>query len=253
MGLSTLVPILLLALLCQDGLAQPPDSVVWKLRAGFLAADASMSDRTRTRGLLGNILDMAGRDPDLLTAGRAIVSGVPALSHTPFAVVSSPEMSDEERVEELRDQLADGSREALVPLCCLLVELGRAEEARAYMEGMGSEVPATRRDLAVAAAWYGRFDVYPLVAGEMEVPADLEGDSRGLHIAAVLALGWMQPAPDGLFHGPDLLWEPVMERFAEAFEPGSRFSSGHSWVSLREVESWFEAVINNRSRAARGL
>jgi hypothetical protein len=173
--------------------------------------------------------------------------GAGPLHNSPFRIITSDELTDRGKVAALREQLLDGNRDVLVPLVCFLVELGRIEEAEAYMAGMGIEVPATRRDLAVAAAWYGRFDVYPLMVHDLAIPADLEGDSRELQFAAVIALGWIDLAPDGLFHGEELLWTPLMDRFIDAYSPGASLNSRYDWVSMREMEVWFEDVGSGES------
>lgn len=223
---------------------RPPDSTMWQLRAGSLDPGAVSLDRLQTRMFLSNLLDLSWSDPLLLEAAASLTSGAGSASRSPVAILVSAGTSDGEKVQALREQLVGGSTDALVPLACLLVELGRTEEAAAYMEGMGVDIPATRYDLAVAAAWYGRFDVYPLMVEDLEVPPDVEGDSRESQIAAMIALGWLEPAPDGLFHGTGMLWRPVLQRFAEAFSPGVSPRVSRVWVSLREMEAYFLQAVS---------
>ena len=241
-----LVTSLLLPAVTGQFSSTPPDSVMWKLEAGFITPDASALGRVQVRRLLSNLLDIAWTDPALIAAGSSITQGAGPVHHSPFRIITSEELSDRGKIDALREQLLDGNRNVLVPLVCFLVELGRVEEAETYMVGMGVDVPATRRDLAVAAAWYGRFDVYPLMVRDLAIPADLEGDSRELQFAAIIALGWINLAPDGLFHGEQILWVPLMDRFIDAYCPGADLSCRHDWVSMREMEAWFETVASGQ-------
>lgn len=223
-----------------------PDSLSWRLKAGWLHDEPSSLDRSQIMLFLTDLLDRGWSEPELVMAAVSMTAGAGPAHNTAFRIVSSSELSDAGKVRALRDQLLGGNRRMLVPLACLLVELGRIAEATAYMEGLGIEIPATRRDLALAAAWYGRYELYPILVLDPPVPEDLEGDSRALQIAGVIQLGWMTTCPDGFFHGDDLVWLPSMTGFAAAYEPGSSFSCTRDWVSTSSIEAYFERLAGSR-------
>jgi hypothetical protein len=142
--------------------------------------------------------------------------------------------------EFLRSSLKTGDMQALVPLVASLVAEGRLDEARAYMEGRGELIPATRHDLAVALAWYGRYDLHQWLASRPDAPPDLEGDTYEASIAAMLMLGWMDTSPDGLFHG-DWLAGPRDVDMATAGVLGAPAGWTRDWIGIDELDQLFGA------------
>jgi hypothetical protein len=142
----------------------------------------------------------------------------------------------------LKNQLRNGNRSALVPLIRLLVSRGRPDEAAVWMEGRGRVVPVTRRDLAIALSWYGRFELYEILSNELTVPPDLQDDDYGNTIAAVLEAGWMKCSQDGWFH-PDLLAGriDIMNLSGVFFPPG--ISWDRDWIGMKTLDSLFAEGI----------
>jgi hypothetical protein len=145
---------------------------------------------------------------------------------------------------ELKRQLDNGNRSALVPLIRLLVTHGRIDEAEVWMEGRGMMVPVTRRDLGIALSWYGRFELYSILSEGLAVPPDLEDDDYGPTLAAIVGMGWMSSSHDGRFH-PDLLVGPWdLELLAGIFFPDP-VGWNRSWIDMAGLDSLFAAGIRN--------
>ncbi len=142
--------------------------------------------------------------------------------------------------EDLLRTLKTGNRLALVPLVSALVRDGRISEARAFMESRGELIPATRRDLAIALSWYGRFTIFDLLIGRPDPPPDLEGDTYAASITAILMMGWMEVAPDGNFHG-ELLVGPRGVNLATAGLLGEPAGWERSWIGIKELDLLFGA------------
>jgi hypothetical protein len=140
--------------------------------------------------------------------------------------------------EDLLRSLRAGDRHALVPLVTVLVKEGRISEARTYMESRGGMIPATRRDLAVALAWYGRYIIHDQLVSRPEPPPDLENDTYKASITAMLVLGWMVVAPDGNFHG-DFLASTRDIDLAAAGLLGEPAGWDRSWIGIRELDLLF--------------
>jgi hypothetical protein len=178
-----------------------------------------------------NLVDLRGPD---------VLEGLVSPYSTP---VSTPEVlaGDSGALEEaLWSRLSGGDRSAMVPLVILLVSSGCPERACAVMEGRGLAIPATRRDLAIALAWYGRYALNRYLVLEQEPPADLELDDVGGTIAAVLAAGWMSTAPDGLFHPGELASRRDLDA-ASSFFPGGPLPD-RRWISTTELDEWLGAA-----------
>jgi hypothetical protein len=136
--------------------------------------------------------------------------------------------------------LKTGDMQALVPLVASLVAEGRLDEARAFMESRGELIPATRHDLAVALAWYGRYDLHQWLTSRPDAPPDLVGDTYEASIAAMLMLGWMDTSPDGLFHG-DWLAGPRDVDMATAVVLGTPAGGTRDWIGIDELDQLFGA------------
>lgn len=200
------------------------DSVAWQLRGGVIPATATAAAESMISLIL---MDLGGFEA---------VSGMQTPYSTPSAaqIAATSAPGTEER---LRDKLRSGDRTALMPLVLLLVEGGEIDRASACMEGRGARIPANRRDLAVAASWYGRFSLHPYLAQLSDPPPDMAGDDIAPVVAAVIAAGWMDPAPDGLFH-PEALVSPVdMASIDRAFPSDASFPPGIIW--LDEIDPFF--------------
>lgn len=228
---STHPPALLAAVLVLAGVSSgrvpAGDSLEWALRAG-IAVDAQLAPGQQVRQML-NLVDRFGPDFD------------PGYRPSYASPASVPEIlasggGNMERA--LRERLLAGDRTALVPLVLFLVGSGCIERAEACMEGMGVLLPANRRDLALAAAWFGRHDLYRYAVTLPEPPPDLEGDDYGPAIAAVLAAGWMSVAPGGGFLGSELATAEDLERLSARF-PGLSMSEGRDWVAVSELDAMF--------------
>ena len=149
---------------------------------------------------------------------------------------------------QLLNHMRAGNRELLVQMLQMLVEEGRIREAEIWMEGRGRRVRVTRRDLAIAISWYGRFGLYGIMSdGAPEVPPDLQDDDYGSTIAALVEIGWMNCSPEGLFH-PDLIAGPrELELIADQFFPDD-FSWSRDWISLEELDSLFASGTGEAPR-----
>ncbi|NLP04730.1 hypothetical protein GX411_02100 [Candidatus Fermentibacteria bacterium] len=214
-----------------SGSVQAGDSLEWVLRTGGIT-DRQLAPGHQARQML-NLIDRFG--PDFDTAGYRPPYATP--SSVPEILVS--EGVDMERA--LRERLLAGDRTALVPLVLFLVGSGCIERAEACMEGMGILLPANRRDLALAAAWFGRHDLYSYAVMLPEPPPDLEGDDYGPTIATVIAAGWMSLAPGGGFLGSELVSSEDLERLSARF-PGLSMPEGRDWVAVSELDSMFSTA-----------
>ena len=140
----------------------------------------------------------------------------------------------------LKSQLSNGNKKAFIPLICLLVKSGRIVEAEIWMEGRGSDIPVTRRDLGIALSWYGRFQLYNDISYEVRIPPDLLDDDYGSTIASVLSLGWMHTSPEGNFH-PDAFIGPAdLERLSGIFFSSS-LSWEENWIGMNSLDSLFNS------------
>jgi hypothetical protein len=217
------------------------DVVSWELRAGTVPQQGTISSRNR------NILFLIGID--LGSEGEEIRNVIIQYASNPSTILSPPMillkqgLKTEEKTRMLRNLLVNGDRTALLPLVYLLVEQGRIQEAEIYFQGNGIEIPATRRELAIAAAWYGRFQLYHYLTLDLAIPADLEEDDKGNTIAAVIAAGWMNTTPDGLFHGSALISDFAMSEFARVFA-GVEYINPTRWLSTRQIEEFFRNHAN---------
>jgi len=144
--------------------------------------------------------------------------------------------------EDLLSSLRAGDRHALVPLVSALVTEGRIFEARVFMESRGEQIPATRRDLAIALSWYGRYIIHEQLVGRPDPPPDLEGDTYEASITAMLVMGWMEVAPDGNFHS-GLLAGPRDVDLATAGLLGEPAGWDRSWIGIRELDLLFGADL----------
>ncbi|MFO8183536.1 MAG: hypothetical protein R6U39_05120 [Candidatus Aegiribacteria sp.] len=142
----------------------------------------------------------------------------------------------------IKSQLKNGNRTALVPLLRLLVNRGRIREAEAWMDGRGSVVPVTRRDLGIALSWYGRFQFYDALSTGPEIPSDLTDDDYGNTLAAVIAMGWMRTSHGGLFHPNILAGRSDLEMLAGVFFPVS-MEWERDWIGMSALDSLFAAGI----------
>lgn len=217
------------------------DTVSWELRAGIVPQQGTLNSRDR------NVLFLIGID--LGTEGEEIRDIIIQYASNPSVVLSPPMillgqgLNTEDRISMLRRLLVNGDRTALLPLVYLLVEQGRIKEAEIYFQGNGIEVPATRRELATAAAWYGRFQLYHYLTLDLSLPADLEEDDKGNTIAAVIAAGWMNTTPDGLFHGSALISDFAMLEFSLKFS-GVEYHNPTRWLSIHQMEEFFRYHAN---------
>ena len=142
----------------------------------------------------------------------------------------------------LKSQLENGNRTALVPLVRLLVSLGRMREAEAWMEGRGMLIPVTRRDLGIALAWYGRFQLYSVISRGVTVPPDLEDDDYGTTLAAIVGIGWMRCSEGGWFHPDMLVGRTDLELLQGVFFP-EPIHWEREWISMSSLDSLFARGI----------
>jgi hypothetical protein len=186
---------------------------LWRLMAGFQPFE--VGSELVSRRLMLNRCDTAG------------------LSMLPSSWGSAP--------ADLRKRILNGGRYAMIPLVLRLVDAGMIEEAVFTFELRGRDVPATRRDLAIALSWYGRFHVYPRLGDRLEIPADLEDDDYAQNIAIVMELGWMRPAPDGSFYGREVVRRGDLELVRERFLGEGSPSWHRSWISVSELDVYLRA------------
>jgi hypothetical protein len=136
--------------------------------------------------------------------------------------------------------LKAGDSFALVTIVSELVRKGRLSDAQAFMEGRGVLVPATRRDLAVALSWYGRFEILDVLEYRSNPPPDLEGDTYEAQISTILLLGWMETSPDGLFHSDNLAGARDVELAASGFL-GLPVEWSKDWIAISELDILFSS------------
>ncbi len=142
----------------------------------------------------------------------------------------------------LKSQLKNGNRKAFIPLICILVNSGRIAEAEIWMQGRGSIIPVTRRDLGIALSWYGRFQLHTAISNEVNIPPDLQNDDYGSAIAAVVLQGWMHTSPEGNFHSDAFIGPADLERLSGIFFPSS-FSWEENWIGMNTLDSLFKSGI----------
>lgn len=207
--------------------AQADDSLDWVLRTGAVT-DLPLDLQQQARQVL-NLVDRLGPDFD---------AGYSPSYATPVSVPEILASGGAGMERALRERLLAGDRMALVPLVLFLAGSGCIERAEACMEGMGVLLPASRRDLALAAAWFGRHDLYRYAAMLPEPPPDLEDDDYGPTIAAVIAAGWMSVAPGGDFLGGELATSEDLERLSVRF-PGLAMPEGRDWIAVSELDALF--------------
>lgn len=136
---------------------------------------------------------------------------------------------------ELRARLAAGHPSLVVPLAAGLVAGGETGTAELFYRST-DDPPATRNDLLAALAWYGRFQLYEVMATGPPVPEDMEGRLHSDHCAAICAIGWMAPRGNGLFHGEDLISPGDIHRLSGFFPSvGSR----RRFITLSELDRLF--------------
>ncbi len=141
-----------------------------------------------------------------------------------------------------KSQLKIGNRKAFIPFICFLINSGRINEAEMWMEGRGSIIPVTRRDLGIALSWYGRFQLYTVISDAVDIPPDLQNDDYGLTLTAVLSRGWMHTSPDGNFHPDAFIGTADLERLSGIFFPSS-FTWEQSWIGMNTLDSLFKSGI----------
>lgn len=120
-------------------------------------------------------------------------------------------------LQELLGAISGGDRSIVVPLAAHLLSEGKLEMATLYWEMDGCDLPATRNDLLDALAWFGRYELYPVMSLNPPVPADKEGSIHSDQCGAICTLGWMKPRADGLFHGDELVSAEDIQLLAEFF------------------------------------
>ncbi|MCK5064111.1 MAG: hypothetical protein KAQ97_02440, partial [Candidatus Fermentibacteraceae bacterium] len=134
----------------------------------------------------------------------------------------------------------NGNRKAFIPLICRLVNSGRIIEAEIWMEGRGSIIPVTRRDLGIALSWFGRFQLYGIISHDIYIPPDLQDDDYGSTLAAVLSRGWMYTSPDGNFHSEAFIGPADLERLSGIFFSSS-FTWDQDWIGMNALDSLFRS------------
>jgi hypothetical protein len=136
----------------------------------------------------------------------------------------------------LRTRIRAGDHLAYIAAVIDLLDRGRVREAELYMILAGRDCPATRMDLAKALAWYGRFWLGEPTSRMLDPPEDVESHSYAYRIAALIDLGWMAPAPDGLFHPGELAGAGDLERAWEAFLGGEGEPWPTDWISVGQLD-----------------
>ena len=147
-------------------------------------------------------------------------------------------LEEEPDLDLMIRNLKAGDDYALVTIVSELVRKGLLSEARAFMEGRGVLVPATRRDLAVALAWYGRFEILDAMEYRSDPPPDLQNDTYSSQISTMLVMGWMETSPDGLFHGDNLAGARDVELAASGLN-GFPFEWSKEWIAISELDLLF--------------
>ena len=135
-----------------------------------------------------------------------------------------------------------GDNSSFLHLVLSLVDRGEIGNAEIWMLGLGISIPATRRDLAIALSWYGRYELHNLLVIEHPIPPDLEDDDYGHIISTVLAAGWMNLAPDGLFRPDHILNNAELNRIITLFDIDSPWE--RTWISMAELDVLFHLNSN---------
>jgi hypothetical protein len=216
-------------------LAQGADSTLWKLRAG-LDPGVPVSGPLLTRLQL-ELLDF-GRSPGEISSGSPW--------STPGSAVEI--LADGSDVEALlRQKIGAGDRSCWIPLVCYLVSRGLLERAVPCFESSGTDLPATRRDLGIALSWFGRHSLYSILSTLPEPPPDLADDDYGQTLAAVIQAGWMKLAPDGLFHGEELVLRSDLESIASVL-PGVGPIPEGSWFTIGQIDAFLAPGASDETR-----
>lgn len=136
----------------------------------------------------------------------------------------------------LRTRIRSGDHLAYIAAVIDLLDGGRVREAELYMLLAGRDVPATRMDLAKGLSWYGRYRLGEPASRMLDPPEDVESHSYAYRIAALIDLGWMVPAPDGLFHPHELAGEGDLVRVWERFLDGEGDPWPADWISVGQLD-----------------
>ncbi len=134
-------------------------------------------------------------------------------------------------IEELREGLASNHGRLLFPIAAALVRSGSITEAQLFWLH-SNDPPADRGELLAALSWFGRYQLYSLMADRAETPPDMEGRLHGDHCSAVCSAGWMAVRSDGLFHPEELVQKGDLLLLSVYFP---RFS-GLSFLPLSELD-----------------
>jgi len=135
-------------------------------------------------------------------------------------------------VKELKESLLSGQNRLLFPLASRLVRSGSTGDAELFWI-TADDPPADRGELLAALAWFGRYQLYALMADRGAVPPDMSGRLHEEHAAAVCAAGWMTVRTDGLFHPDNLVMKGdliLLSRFFPRF-------SGLSYLPVSKLNS----------------
>ena len=173
-----------------------------------------------------------------LRAGRE-TAGIPSAAGALVYYNAVHSLTREFSTDELIRRIGGGDRSLIVPLTALLVSEGRTDLAEIYWGLGGMDLPATRNDLLNALAWFGRYELYPLMALESPAPPDMEGTLHADQCGAVCALGWMIPREDGLFHREELVSSADIQRLAGFL---SVIDPGITYLSKRSLDHIFQTT-----------
>jgi hypothetical protein len=138
----------------------------------------------------------------------------------------------------LRTRLRAGDHLAYIPAVLSLVAEGRVREAELYMILKGRDCPATRMDLAKGLSWFGRYRLGEHASRMLDPPPDVESHSYAYRIAALVELGWMRTAPDGLFHPRELAGRGDLELVWTAFLGESGDPWPRDWISIGSLDGF---------------
>ena len=136
----------------------------------------------------------------------------------------------------LRTRIRSGDHMAYIAAVVDLLSKGRVREAELYMLLAGMDVPATRMDLAKGLSWYGRYRLGEPASRMLDPPEDVVSHSYAYRIAALIELGWMVSAPDGLFHPDELAGEGDLVRVWERFLEGEGEPWPRDWISVGQLD-----------------
>ncbi len=200
------------------------DTATWQLRAGYVPSPTPSALTARVALLLMDYGEYESLETLHSTYSTPTVAEI--------AITRAPGWE-----ERLRDRLRSGDGTALIPLVTVLAGSGEMDRAALYLEGRGERIPATRRDLALAAAWFLRYEIHPYLAMLPEHPPDMQGDDAGRTAAAVLAAGWMTTVPDGLFHPDAFVTAADLALLAGGPAAGASVPAGTIW--LDQLDAFF--------------